>query len=69
MVRTIQLLMLTLFTRITTSHLARTVQSRRDERGEAVSWLIVVGAAIAIAYFAGDSVMSFAKNVVANLGD
>jgi hypothetical protein len=28
----------------------------------------VLGAGIAIAYFAGDSVMAFAKGLVANLG-
>ena len=42
---------------------------RRDERGEAVPWLIVIGAGVAIAYFAGDSVMSFAKTLVGKLGD
>ena len=41
---------------------------RREERGEAVPWLIVIGAGVAIAYFAGDSVMSFAKSLVGNLG-
>ena len=41
---------------------------RRDERGEAVPWLIVIGAGVAIAYFAGDSVMSFAKSLVGKLG-
>jgi hypothetical protein len=67
MVRIMQLLILTLAAHITATF--TTLTSRRDERGEAVGWLIVVGAAIAIAYFAGDSVMAFAKNVVANLGD
>lgn len=62
MVRIMHLLMLTLAARITI------ITNRRDERGEAVGWLIVVGAAIAIAYFAGDSVMAFAKSLVANLG-
>lgn len=62
MVRNMHLLMLTLAARMTT------ITNRRDERGEAVGWLIVVGAAIAIAYFAGDSVMAFAKSLVANLG-
>ncbi len=45
-----------------------TVRQRRDERGDAVSWLIVVGAGVGIAYFAGDSVMSFAKQVASQLG-
>lgn len=64
MVRIINLLMLTLAARITT-----VTTRKRDERGEgAVPWLIVLGAGIAIAYFAGDSVMAFAKGLVANLG-
>lgn len=37
------------------------------ERGEAVPWLIVLGAGIGIAYFAGDSVMDFARGLVGNL--
>ncbi len=41
---------------------------RHDERGEAVPWLIVIGAGVAIAYFAGDSVMTFAKSLVGKLG-
>jgi hypothetical protein len=41
----------------------------RDERGEAVPWLIVLGAGIAIAYFAGDAVMAFAKSLVGQLGN
>jgi hypothetical protein len=45
-----------------------TVQGRRSERGDAVSWLLVVGAGIGIAYFAQDAVMSFAKSVAARLG-
>ncbi len=48
---------------------ARFADRRRDERGEAVPWLIVIGASVAIAYFAGDAVMSFAKNLVGKLGD
>jgi hypothetical protein len=44
-------------------------ERRRDERGEAVPWLIVIGAGVAIAYFAGDSVMAFAKSLVGKLGD
>ena len=47
---------------------ARFADRRRDERGEAVPWLIVVGAGVAIAYFAGDAVMSFAKGLVGKLG-
>ena len=47
---------------------ARVADRRRDERGEAVPWLIVIGAGVAIAYFAGDSVMSFAKGLVGKLG-
>ena len=45
-----------------------TEQRVRDERGEAVPWLIVIGAGVAIAYFAGDSVMAFAKGLVGKLG-
>lgn len=41
---------------------------KRDERGEAVPWLIVIGAGIGIAYFAGDSVLAFAKGLVGKLG-
>jgi hypothetical protein len=47
---------------------ARFADRRRDERGEAVPWLIVIGAGVAIAYFAGDAVMSFAKGLVGKLG-
>jgi len=61
MIRLIQMMLLTMLVRPRT----RT----RDERGaSAVDWLIVVGAGIAIAYFAGDSVMAFAKTLVSNLG-
>jgi hypothetical protein len=61
MIRLIQMMLLTMVVR---------VQSRnREERGaSAVDWLIVVGAGIAIAYFAGDSVMAFAKSLVGKLG-
>ncbi len=60
----IYLLTLTLAARITA-----TTSRQRDERGEgAVPWLIVLGAGIAIAYFAGDAVMAFAKGLVGNLG-
>jgi hypothetical protein len=42
---------------------------KRDERGEgAVPWLIVLGAGIGIAYFAGDAVWDFARALVGNLG-
>jgi hypothetical protein len=63
MVGIMQLLMLALAAGITRKH------HTRDERGEAVPWLIVLGAGIAIAYFAGDSVMAFAKDVAGNLGE
>ena len=44
------------------------VDRSRDERGAAaVEWLLVVGAGAAIAYFAGDSVMAFAKSIAAKL--
>lgn len=60
MVQIFKVLMLTLFVRL---------QNRqRDERGEAVPWLIVLGAGIGIAYFAGDAVMDFARSLVGNLG-
>ncbi len=48
--------------------LSRFADRRHDERGEAVPWLIVIGAGVAIAYFAGDSVMAFAKSLVGKLG-
>ena len=48
--------------------LSRFADRRHDERGEAVPWLIVIGAGVAIAYFAGDSVMTFAKSLVGKLG-
>ena len=48
--------------------LSRSADRRHDERGEAVPWLIVIGAGVAIAYFAGDSVMAFAKSLVGKLG-
>lgn len=61
MIRLIQMMLLTMVVRLQTS--------TRDERGaSAVDWLIVVGAGIAIAYFAGDSVMAFAKSLVGKLG-
>lgn len=42
---------------------------RCDERGaSAVDWLIITGVGIGIAYFAGDSVMAFAKTLVGQLG-
>lgn len=41
----------------------------RDERGEgAVPWLVVLGFGVAIAIFAGDSVMAFAQSLVGQLG-
>jgi hypothetical protein len=61
MVQMIKLLLLTL--------LVRLHKAERDERGEgAVSWLIVLGAGIGIAYFAGDAVWDFARALVGNLG-
>ena len=42
---------------------------KQDERGaSAVEWLIVLGAGIGIAYFAGDSVWAFAKGLAGSLG-
>jgi len=67
--RVIQTLMLTLMLQLTMAAVSRVQARRRDERGEAVPWLIVLGAGIAIAYFAGDSVMAFAKNLVGQLGN
>ena len=58
--------LLTLMLAFATRGLGR--HTGRDERGEAVPWLIVLGAGIAIAYFAGDSVMAFAQDLVGNLG-
>lgn len=41
----------------------------KDERGEgAVPWLVVLGFGVAIAIFAGDSVMAFAQSLVGKLG-
>ncbi|MDN5893315.1 MAG: hypothetical protein L0H93_04755 [Nocardioides sp.] len=41
----------------------------RNERGEgAVPWLVVLGFGVAIAIFAGDSVMAFAQSLVGQLG-
>lgn len=60
MIQMVKLLMMTLVVRLQTT--------QRDERGEgAVPWLIVLGAGIGIAYFAGDSVMAFARELVGNL--
>lgn len=39
----------------------------RDERGEAVQWMIVVGFGIAIAYFAGDALWDVARNIASSL--
>jgi len=42
---------------------------KRDERGaSAVEWLIILGAGIGIAYFAGDSVWAFARGLAGSLG-
>jgi len=62
MIRLFQMMLLTMVVRFQSK--------KRDERGaSAVDWLIVVGAGIAIAYFAGDSVMAFAKSLVGKLGE
>jgi hypothetical protein len=62
MIRLFQMMLLTMMVRFQSK--------KRDERGaSAVDWLIVVGAGIAIAYFAGDSVMAFAKSLVGKLGE
>lgn len=68
--RVLNVLMLTLMLRIKGSATAFIHQPRnRDERGaSAVEWLVILGAGIAIAYFAGDSVMAFAKSLVGDLG-
>lgn len=66
--RLIHTLIVTLMLRMTVTAVASLDARRRDERGEAVPWLIVLGAGIAIAYFAGDAVMAFAKNLVGQLG-
>lgn len=50
--------------------IARLAPSRvRDERGAATEWLIVIGAGIGIAYFAGDAVLAFAKSLAGKLGN
>ncbi len=67
--RLINTVMLALMLRMTATAAARYRAAKRDERGEAVPWLIVLGAGIAIAYFAGDSVMAFAKGLVGQLGN
>ena len=67
--RLISAVVLTLMLRVTAVAAARSRTAKRDERGEAVPWLIVLGAGIAIAYFAGDSVMDFAKSLVGQLGN
>ncbi len=67
--RVIHTVMLTLMLRLMLTTRSRFEPRKRDERGEAVPWLIVLGAGIAIAYFAGDSVMAFAKNLVGQLGN
>ncbi|MEP7737752.1 hypothetical protein ABKW28_08895 [Nocardioides sp. 31GB23] len=68
--RVLNVLMLTLMLRMKGSAVAFIREPRkRDERGaSAVEWLVILGAGIAIAYFAGDSVMAFAKNLVGQLG-
>lgn len=68
--RVLNVLMLTLMLRMKGSAAAFIRKPRkRDERGaSAVDWLIITGIGIAIAYFAGDSVMAFAKTLVGQLG-
>lgn len=68
--RVLNVLMLTLMLRMKGSAVAFIRKPRtRDERGaSAVDWLIITGIGIAIAYFAGDSVMAFAKTLVGQLG-
>ncbi len=70
LIRVLNVLMLTLMLRILGSATTFIHQPRtRDERGAgAVEWLVVLSAGIAIAYFAGDSVMAFAKSLVGGLG-
>ena len=70
LIRVLNVLILTLMLRIRGFATAFIHQpSNRDERGaSAVEWLVILGAGIAIAYFAGDSVMAFAKNLVGQLG-
>jgi hypothetical protein len=67
--RVIRAVMLTVMLRLVLTTASRLQALKRDERGEAVPWLIVLGAGIAIAYFAGDSVLAFAKNLVGQLGE
>lgn len=68
--RVLNVLILTLMLRVKGTTKVLIHQSReRDERGaSAVEWLVILGAGIAIAYFAGDSVMAFAKSLVGDLG-
>ena len=68
--RVLNVLIPTLMLRMKGSATAFVHQPRnRDERGaSAVEWLVILGAGIAIAYFAGDSVMAFAKSLVGDLG-
>lgn len=68
--RVLNVLTLTLMMRMRSSATAFIHQPReRDDRGaSAVEWLVVLGAGIGIAYFAGDSVMVFARSLVGRLG-
>jgi hypothetical protein len=68
MLNTVKILTLALSVALSVALADALAGRRRDERGEAVPWLIVIGAGIAIAYFAGDSVMAFARNTVSGLG-
>lgn len=67
--RVLHVLMPTLIPRTNGSAAYIRKPRKRDERGaSAVDWLIITGIGIAIAYFAGDSVMAFAKTLVGQLG-
>lgn len=69
MIRSIRITTQTLMLALLLSTWSRFWNRDRDERGAgAVEWLVVLGAGIAIAFFAGDSVMAFAKSLVAGLG-
>lgn len=69
-IRVLNVLILTLTLRTKGCATALIGQPRtRDERGaSSVEWLVILGAGVAIAYFAGDSVMAFARNLVGQLG-
>lgn len=64
-------LILTLMLRMTgpNAAISRTPRKRAERGASAVDWLIITGVGIGIAYFAGDSVMAFAKTLVGQLGE